>query len=106
MYIYALNNTPNQTFTTTLNNINMEVTIKTGGATDNPITFFAIQRGDEYLCPFVPCFANQVILPYDYMQEELGGNFFFQTENDENPYFENFGTSCLLYYATTEELNG
>lgn len=106
-YEFELNNTlSNQTFSTTLNNVDMEITIRTGGSNDNPITFFNLLIDDEYLCTDVPCFANQGILPYDYMVKQIGGQFFFDTEEDEYPYFENFNNSCKLYFVTTDELNG
>lgn len=105
-YEIELNNLPNQTFTTTINNVDMEVIIKTGGEVDNQITFFALRIDDDYLCPFVPAFANQGVLPYEYMISEAGGQFFFETENDEYPNWENFGITCKLYFITQDELNG
>ncbi len=106
IYELELQNIPSQTFSTTINNVDMEVTLKQAGTNDNPIMLFALQIGGTYVCPFVPCFANQGLLPYRYMAERAGGNFFFETENDEYPNYENFGTSCNLYFATLEELNG
>lgn len=54
--------------------------------------------------PFV-CFPNQVVVPYPYMQELLGGNFIFETQNDNYPNYENFGSTCNLYFVTLDELN-
>lgn len=105
-YELELQNIPSQSFTTTINNVDMEVTLKLAGTNDNPIMLFALQIGGEYVCPFVPCFANQGLLPYSYMVERAGGNFFFDTENDEYPYYENFTTSSKLYFVTKDELNG
>lgn len=103
-YEFELNNLPNQQFTTSIDNVDMEITLKLGGGADNPIMFFALRSGDEYICPFVPCFANQGLLPYPYMIEQAGGNFFFVTENDEYPYFENFGKTQSLCFVTIDEL--
>lgn len=106
-YDFELNNTlSNQMFTTKINNVEMEVVIRTGGSNDNPITFFALIINDEYLCPFVPVFANQKVLPYSYMESVVGGNFFFITENGNYPYFENFNGTCKLVFLTSDELNG
>lgn len=106
-YDFELNNTlPNQIFTTKINNVEMKITVKTGGSNDNPITYFALQIGDEYLCPFVPVFANQKILPYPYMASELNGNFFFETDGEEYPYYENFNDTCKLVFITLDEING
>ena len=105
-YEIELNTLPNQTFTTTINNVDMEVIIKLAGNEDNQIMLFALIVDGEYLCPYVPVFANQGILPYPYMTVEAGGQFFFVTENDEYPYFENFNGTCKLYFITSDELNG
>ena len=99
-----LNNLPNQRFTTTINDVDMEITLKLGGEQDNPIMFFALRSGDEYICPFVPCFSNQGVLPYPYMIEQAGGNFFFVTDNDEYPNYTNFGTTQRFYFITNDEL--
>lgn len=103
-YEIELNNLPNQTFTTTINNVDMEVIFRLAGEENNNIMFFALRTNEDYLCPFVPVFANQGLLPYDYMIAEAGGQFFFETENDEYPNWENFGTTCKLYFVTQDEL--
>lgn len=106
-YEFELNNNlPNQTFTTSINNKDIEVVIKTAGSDDNLITLFALIVNNNYLCPFVPVFANQNVLPYKYMASEIGGNFFFITENDEYPNYKNFNNSCKLIFLTLDELNG
>ena len=106
-YEFELNNTlPNQSFSTTINNVDMEVILKSGGSEENPITYFALLSGGEYICPFVPACANQKLLPYPYMVSEAGGNFFFLTENGEYPYYTNYNTTCKLYFITEDELNG
>ena len=68
--------------------------------------FFSLLINDEYICPNVPVFSNQGVLPYPYMVSEVGGNFYFITENDDYPNYENFGTTCKLYFLTEDELNG
>lgn len=106
IYELELQSTPAQTFTTTINNVDMEITLKQCGTNNNPIMLFALQIGGEYVCPFVPCFANQGLLPYPYMVSQAGGNFIFDTENDEYPNWQNFTTSNKLYFVTLDELNG
>lgn len=106
-YEIELNNSlPNQTFSTTINNVDMECIIKLAGQEDNQIMLFALRVDNDYLCPFVPVFANQGVLPYPYMVSEVGGNFFFITENGEYPNYTNFGATCNLYFITEDELNG
>lgn len=105
-YEIELNTLPNQTFTTTINNVDMEIVIKLAGQEDNPIMLFALLINNEYLCPFVPVFANQGVLPYQYMISEAGGQFFFATENEQYPNYTEFGVNCKLYFITADELNG
>ena len=105
-YEIELNTLPNQTFTTTINNVDMEIVIKLAGQEDNPIMLFALLVNNEYLCPFVPVFANQGVLPYQYMISEAGGQFFFATENEQYPHYTEFGVNCKLYFITADELNG
>ena len=119
MTIYAieLQPLPNQQFSLTINNINMNVDLKAAGSNttnENELTqltpataqimLFAMQINGEYVCPYVPVFANQGLLPYKYMVSIAGGNFFFETDQDEYPNWQNFGTSCYLYFITEDEL--
>ena len=103
-YELELNNLPNQRFTTTINNVDMEITLKLGGQPDNPVMLFSLKSGDELICPAVPCFANQGLLPYPYMVEQMGGNFIFVTNEDEYPFWEAFGKTQSLCFVTVDEL--
>lgn len=49
----------------------------------------------------------QKLLPYAYLQQRAGGNFAFTTAamNHTIPWFEDFGKTCFLIFATTEEIN-
>lgn len=106
-YYYELNNTlPNQSFPLTINNLDLEVEIRLSGEDDNEMMLFTLKSGDEYICPAVPCCANQGLLPYPYMVSEVGGNFFFITENGEYPHYTNFNTTCNLFFITEDELTG
>ena len=104
-YDFNLQKIPNQSFTTTLNNIDMDITIKLAGENE-PVMLFAIQTNNGYLCPYIPIFANQGVLPYQYMINEIGGQFFFDTENDEYPNYEQFGITQFLSFVTLDDLNG
>lgn len=103
-YEIELQSLPNQEFSLTINNINLNVNLKMAGTNENPIMLFSLQVNDEYVCPHVPCFANQGLLPYQYMVAAAGGNFFFETDLDEYPIYSNFGTTCKLYFITEDEL--
>lgn len=56
------------------------------------------QLGEAFLC----C-PNQPVIPYKWMAERLGGNFVFETENNNYPAYENFGKTCNLYFLTLDE---
>lgn len=58
------------------------------------------QLGQPFLC----C-PNQPVIPYAHLQERLGGNFVFETINDNYPNWENLGKTCNLYFVTSDELN-
>lgn len=99
-YNIELQNIPNQQFSVNINNIDMLISLRYCEG----IMLFSLQINGGYVCPDVPCFAGQGILPYPYMVEEAGGQFFFDTENDEYPNYENFTTSSKLYFVTKDEL--
>lgn len=109
-YDFDLQTLPNQSFNTTINNVDMEITIKMAGTNGNPIMLFNIQTNQTanngYLCPDTPIFANQGILPYQYMIDTIGGQFFIETENVTYPNWQNFGTTEKLSFITLDELNG
>ena len=74
------------------------------------------QCGDMMLCDFtlnevvqvqgVRAVPAQKLLPYQYLQQRAGGNFAFTTAimNQTIPRFEDFGNTCFLIFATTEEI--
>lgn len=102
---FELQPIPNQSFTTTINNIDMEISIKLTGENEQ-FLLFNIQTNNGTICPDVPIFAQQGILPYYYMIEEIGGQFFIETENDEYPNYTKFGDTQILSFVTLDSLNG
>lgn len=103
-YEFELKQIPNQSFTTTINDIDMEITIKLGGEENNSVMYFDLRAGGEYICPAVPCVANKGLLPYPYMVSLAGGNFFFITDNDEYPNYIAFGNTQKFYFVTIDEI--
>lgn len=95
-YSIDLKQTPNQEFFINLEHRDMTIRL-----IDREIPLFSLSMNDEFLVQNVPCFANQGILPYPYMTAELGGNFIFETENDEYPCWRNFGTTCNFFFDTS-----
>jgi hypothetical protein len=45
---------------------------------------------------------NKLLLPYDYL--EIYGSFFFNTQNDDYPDYNQFGITQYLYYLSAAEL--
>lgn len=76
-----------------------------------------VQCGDMMLCDFslnevmqiqgVRAVPAQKLLPYQYLQERGGGNFAFLSaaNNTQIPWFEDFGNTCFLIFATSEEIS-
>ncbi len=92
----------NQEFDVMLDSI--ENTIHVLLQTVNNALFMSISVNSEQIgIPFLCC-SNQYVVPYQYMIDILGGNFVFETENDNYPNYENFGTTCNLYFVTADEL--
>lgn len=103
-YEFELKQIPNQSFTTTIYDVDMEITLRLSGEDNNSIMYFNLQSGGEYICSDVPCCANQGLLPYPYMLSLAGGNFFFITENDEYPNYKAFGNTQRFYFVTNDEI--
>lgn len=54
--------------------------------------------------PFLCC-PNTPVIPFKYLQERLGGNFVFETVNNNYPNWENFNKTCNLYFVPLDEIN-
>lgn len=59
-----------------------------------------VSRDGNALIQGVRCFVGQPLLPYPYMTSGGYGNLVFDSEPDWN----NFGTTCNLYYLSQVEL--
>ncbi len=111
-YSISLNSSyANQEFDVQIDGLDKEIHVKLHTAFD--VTYMSVtvdneplgETGDDTVgFPFL-CFPNQKVIPYAYMQEKLGGNFVFVTEDDNFPNYENFGTTCNLYFVTLDEMN-
>jgi hypothetical protein len=101
MQILNLQNIPNQQQTITLDQVKYVLTFRTIGwrtyATIN-INGAATNAVDG-----IQCVGNEALLPYKYL-ESPGGNFVFDTPNDEYPLYTQFGITHRLLYASVAEL--
>jgi len=93
-YLIDLKQVPNQEFFINLKNRDMSIRI-----IDRQLLLLSLSVNNAYLVQNVPCFPNQEVLPYPYMVAEAGGNFVFETENDEYPTWKNFGKTCHFYFV-------
>ncbi|MBS6552952.1 MAG: hypothetical protein KH321_03300 [Clostridium sp.] len=73
--------------------------------TVNDILLMSLFVNSEQIGQPFMCFPNQPVVPYPYMQKLLGGNFIFETQDDNYPSYENFGSTCKLYFVTLDEIN-
>lgn len=103
-YAIDLNNEyANQEFDITIEEIenSIHVLLQT---LDEVLTMSVFVNNKQLGEPFL-CFPNKPVIPYPYMEDILGGNFVFETEDENYPNYENFGTTCNLFFLTKDELN-
>jgi len=102
-YAIDLNNEyANQEFDVTIEEIenSIHVLLQT---LDGPLTMSVFVNNKQLGEPFI-CYPNQPVIPYPYIEDILGGNFIFETEDDNYPNYENFGKTCNLFFVTKDEL--
>lgn len=106
MAIYKIdidNNDANQDFDVLVDDIQKTIHILL--QTINKAVMMSVSINNKQIGQPFLCFANRPVVPYPYMVDILGGNFIFETQDNNYPNFENFGKTCLLYFATKDELN-
>ena len=102
-YQIELNNTyANREFSISFDEIENSIHILL--QTINDALFMSLFVNDEQLGQAFICLPDQLVVPYPYIQEILGGNFVFKTEDGNYPNFENFGKTCNLFFITADEL--
>lgn len=101
MYTYLLDrNSPNQSFTTIVDGIEFDITLQTA----NDVLFATIKANGKIVKTSGRCVPGSWLIPYPAYAPEGCGNFMFLTRNNEYPNFKNFNTSCILIYASKEEM--
>lgn len=91
--------TPNQSFTTPLENQNYKLSFKA----TRGVMAISISINDIVLVSNSRFFADRPLIPYKYL-EGKGGNFILTTEGDSLPAFAEFGTTQFLFYLTAAEV--
>jgi hypothetical protein len=99
MQIVPIQALARQQFTITFDKLQFDITL----TNINGCTYATILRAGVPIVAAALCVSGFQIMPSRYM-EGTTGNFAFDTPNDENPYFENFGITHFLLYATADEL--
>ncbi|EJD6506592.1 phage baseplate plug family protein [Providencia rettgeri] len=87
-----LNTVPNQRVRISLSGEEWELTFKVARNT----ICCDIKRNDVVLLRSIRAIPNQPLIPYRYLS--AGGNFVFITDNDEYPWWEQFGKSHYLVW--------
>lgn len=87
-----LNAVPNQRLRVSLGDDEWELTIKVARS----VMFCDIKRNDITLIQGIRVMPNQPLIPYRYLSGT--GNFAFITDNDELPWWEQFGKSQYLVW--------
>lgn len=93
------NGLPNQEFTITLDSQKYDIALRT----ISDLTYATIRINNVKVIDSVRCIPLHPVLPYQYL-EAPGGNFAFQTPDDELPNYAQFGVTHILLYATVAEL--
>jgi len=88
----TLQNTPNQSLTITINNDFYDILIKEA----NGVMSCSISRNGTIIQSNSRMSAGYLIVPYQYQES---GNFFMLTENDDYPYYDQFGITQSLFYV-------
>jgi len=95
----ALQTLPNQSFTIQLENKLYDIAIK---VVQNTMVV-SLTRNNEIILSNMRVVAGQPVIPYKYLEN---GNFIFLTDDEELPFYTQFGISQRLLYVTIAELEG
>lgn len=97
--IIPLDSIPNQNLSIQLADNRYDLSIKSTKTS----TIMTITRNETLLINNVRCVGGSPIIPYDYLRGEFG-NFIFETQNEEIPYYTNFGITQFLVFASLSEI--
>jgi len=90
---------PNQSLSIRLENRRYDIQIQQATG----VMAATISRDSEKLVDSMRCVVGVGLLPYEYL-EDNSGNFFFQTEQENLPDYNEFGITQFLYYFSDAEL--
>ena len=94
----SLNLTPNQSFGVTIDEVNYNIALKLFDG----VTYATISLDNVVVCNSIPCVANSLLIPYEYMTN--GGNFYWACQDGAYPFYEKYNDEHLLIYLTDDEI--
>ncbi|MDR0675643.1 MAG: hypothetical protein LBF97_01195 [Elusimicrobiota bacterium] len=98
MYEILLEVLPNQEINVMLDNVEYILTIQT----IKDMTIISITRDNEIILTSQKCVPFILLINYKYLTK--GGNFIFDCQDSEYPFWTKFGEKHRLYYLSDEEL--
>lgn len=99
MRIIDIDPIPNQEFSVTVDGNRWDFIIKEAVSS----MICDLSMNDEVILSGARIVTGAPIIPYEYLRRH--GNFIILTENDELPYWTQFGVNQQLIYASAEELS-
>ena len=90
---------PRQELTVTLDGVRFDITLVAVG----DAMYNTILANEIPITTGVKCAVGFQLMPARWM-EGTTGNFCFQTPNGEIPWWQNFGSTHILFYASASEL--
>lgn len=95
----SLQQVPNQSFSSILDSNNWNFTLKTA----QDVTVVSLTLNGNDVIDSARAVAGSFIIPAQY-EEQGAGNFFFVTQNEQLPYYTQFGVTQSLIYISAAEL--
>jgi len=97
--IVPIQSIPNEEFSINLENVRYDIALKSTATS----ALATVSINDAMIIENVRAVGGTPLLPYEYM-EGIGGNFIFDTPNQQIPYYENYGITQFLVYLTAAEM--
>ena len=97
------NNYPNQEFGLNIDDIENTLNVQLQTTVQGALLMTVSVNDNIIGQPFI-CLPNQAVIPYNYLTEQIGGNFIFETEDNNYPSYENFNDTCILYFVTNDTI--
>lgn len=96
MLLIPKSNIPNQKFGVTINDFDVEITLKTA----RKLTLFSLRKSEEYICHNVRCVPNSFIFFQSLF--DLNGMFYWRCPDGSYPHYTLFDTQDLLFVFNGE----